>query len=159
MRRLLIAFSLAFAALLLASAPAAQAGWFGADVVDGPAEIDALGDVDLARDGTGGVVYVKRDGGVPQVFLSRLSGGAWQPPEKLASGAPVTEAAVTATDGGRLAAAWIAGGDVWATVIPAAARLRVRLGRLLLGVRRAHSPRRRCLRSTKSMTSGIPSSA
>ena len=49
----------------------------------GPAEIDALGDVDLARDGTGGVVYLKRDAGVPQVFLSRFDGGAWQPPEQL----------------------------------------------------------------------------
>jgi hypothetical protein len=120
MRRLTAPLIALFSASLLACAPAAQAGWFGADVVDGPAEIDALGDVDLARDGSGGVVYIKRDGGVPQVFLSRLRAGAWQPPEKLSSGAPVTEAAVTATDGGRLAAVWVAGGDVWATVIPAA---------------------------------------
>jgi hypothetical protein len=122
MRRLTAPLTTLLLAALLALAPAAQAGWYGADVIDGPAEIDALGDVDVARDGSGGLVYIKRDAGVPQVFLARLSGGAWQPPEKLSSGAPVTEAAVTATDGGRLAAAWIAGGDVWATVIPAAAR-------------------------------------
>ena len=42
--------------LLLArcSRPPPQAGWFAADPVDGPAEIDALGDVDVARDGSGG---------------------------------------------------------------------------------------------------------
>ena len=133
MRRLTAPLTALLFAALLALAPAAQAAWFGADVVDGPAEIDALGDVDVARDGTGGVVYIKRDGGIPQVFLSRLSGGAWQAPEKLSSGAPVTEAAVTATDGGRLAAAWIAGGDVWATVIPAAAQAQAPAPPTLIG--------------------------
>jgi len=121
MRRLLIALT-ALAALLLGPASAAQAGWFRAATVDGPAEIEALGDVDVARDGSGGVVYLKRDGGAPQVFLSRLDGGDWETPERLSSGAPVTEAAVTATDGGRLAVVWSAGGQVLATVIPAAAR-------------------------------------
>jgi len=120
-------------ALALLLAPSAHAGWFGADVVDGPAAIDSLGDVDLARDGSGGLVYVKRDAGVPQAFLSRLAGGAWQAPEKLASGAPVTEAAVTATDGGRLAAAWVAGGEVWGTVIPAARRAQAPAPPVLLG--------------------------
>jgi hypothetical protein len=120
-------------ALALLLAPSAHAGWFGADVVDGPAAIDSLGDVDLARDGSGGLVYVKRDAGVPQAFLSRLAGGAWQAPEKLSSGAPVTEAAVTATDGGRLAAAWVAGGEVWGTVIPAARRAQAPAPPVLLG--------------------------
>jgi hypothetical protein len=107
-------------AALLALAPSAQAAWFAADAVDGPAEITALGDVDVARDGSAGLVYIKRDAGVPQAFLSRMKAGAWQPPEKLSSGAAVSEAAVTATDGGRLAIAWIAGGEVFGTVIPAA---------------------------------------
>ena len=122
MRRLyapLITFALT---AVLALAPSAHAAWFGADVVDGPADITALGDVDVARDGTGGLVYLKRDAGVPQVFLSRFDEGVWQPPEKLSGGAAATEAAVTATDGGRLAVAWIAGGEAFATVIPAAAQ-------------------------------------
>src|SRR5829696_2725369 len=107
MRRLIAPFT---TLLLLALAPAAHAGWYAAETVDGPAEIETLGDVDVARDGSGGVVYLKRDGGVPQVFLSRLDEGAWQRPEKLSGGAPVSEAVVTATDGGRLAVAWVAGG-------------------------------------------------
>ena len=71
MRRLLTLLS----TLLLPRPRARRArpAWFAAEPVDGPAEIDALGDVDLARDGTGGVVYLKRDAGVPQVFLSRLT--------------------------------------------------------------------------------------
>ena len=133
MRRLTAPLTAFAVATLLALAPAAQAAWFGADVVDGPAEIDALGDVDIARDGTGGVVYIKRDAGVPQVFLSRLSGGAWQAPEKLSNGGPVIEATVTATDGGRLAAAWVAGGEVWGTVIPAAAQAQAPAPPVLLG--------------------------
>ena len=131
MRRLFAPLIALVLALLLA--PSAHAGWFGADVVDGPAAIDSLGDVDLARDGSGGLVYVKRDAGAPQAYLSRLDGGAWQPPEKLSSGAPVTEAAVTATDGGRLAAAWVAGGEVWGTVIPAARRAQAPAPPVLLG--------------------------
>ena len=122
MRRLTAPLTILAAALALALAPTANAAWFAAEVVDGPAEITGLGDVDVARDGTGGLVYLKRDAGVPQVFLSRLDDGAWQPPEKLSSGAGATEASVTATDGGRLAVAWIAGGAPFATVIPAAAR-------------------------------------
>ena len=101
----------------LALAPAAQAAWFRAEPIDGPAEIESLGDVDVARDGSGGVVYVKREAGVPQVFLSRLVEGAWTPPQRLSSGAPVVDAAITATDGGRLAIAWTAGSDVVGTVV------------------------------------------
>ncbi len=122
MRRLTAPLTTFALAAALALAPSAQAAWFGADVVDGPAEITTLGDVDVARDGSGGLVYLKRDAGVPQVFLSRLDEGLWQPSEKLSGGAGVTEAAVTATDGGRLAIAWIAGGEVFGTVIPAAAQ-------------------------------------
>ncbi len=122
MRRLIAPLTVLAAALTMGLAPAANAAWFAGGVVDGPAEITALGDVDVARDGSGGLVYLKRDAGVPQAFLSRLDNGAWQPPEKLSGGAGVSEVAVTATDGGRLAVAWIAGGEVFATVIPAAAR-------------------------------------
>src|SRR3954451_19202993 len=105
------------ALLLLAAAPAARADWFPADPVDGPAAIDALGDVDIAPDGGGGVVYIKREAGVPQAFVSRMTDGAWGPPERLSAGPPVTETAITAMDGGRLATAWIAGGQVLASVI------------------------------------------
>ena len=116
MRRILALTAL----LLFTLVPAAGAEWYPAEPLDGPAEIEKLGDIDLARDGTGGVVYIKRDGGVPQVFLSRITGGAWSAPEKVSSGAPVSEAAITAVDGGRLLIAWIADGQALGTVIPQA---------------------------------------
>ncbi|MEA2312135.1 MAG: hypothetical protein QOE28_2103 [Solirubrobacteraceae bacterium] len=114
MRRILAPL---IALLVLVPASAAQAAWFRADAIDGPADISALGDVDLARDGTGGVVYMKNDGGSPQLFLSRLSGGVFGAPEKLTSGAPVSDATITSVEGGRLVIAWVAGGDVFATSV------------------------------------------
>ena len=130
MRRFL---ALLTAQLTLILAPTASADWYPGEAVDGPAEIEAVGDVDVARDGTGGVVYLKRDAGVPQVFLSRLDEGVWGAPEKLSAGAAATEAAVTATDGGRLAIAWVAAGEVWGTVIPAAAEAQAPAPPALLG--------------------------
>jgi hypothetical protein len=107
MRRLIPAL----ASLALAvCAPAAHAGWFAAEPIDGPSDILRFGDVDLARDGTGGIVYVRRDGG----FLTRFSGGAWSGPTPVAAG--VEEIAVSASDGARLVVAWIAGGNVYGAV-------------------------------------------
>jgi hypothetical protein len=104
---------------VLGLAPSAQAVWFGADSLDGPADIRSVLDADLARDGDGGVLYLKAEGGVPQAFLARMSDGAWQPPERISSGPAVTEGAITAVNGGRMAIAYVAGGNVWASVVPA----------------------------------------
>ena len=55
--------------------------------MDGPTpDIDKLGGVDLARDGTGGVVYLKRVDGAPHVFVSRFNGGQFRPPERVDNG-------------------------------------------------------------------------
>src|SRR3954451_15188079 len=105
------------ALLPLVAPPAARADWFPADSVDGPAEIDSLGGVDLARDGGGGVVYVKSDGRVAQAFVSRVIGGQWRAAGEVSSVAGVGEAAITAMDGGRLAVVWVAGNDVVGTVL------------------------------------------
>ena len=71
-------------ALALLTPAAADAAWFPAQAVDGPnADVQSVGGVDLARDGTGAVVYLKNDGGVPHVFVSRIFGGAWQPPVRV----------------------------------------------------------------------------
>ncbi len=53
-----LSLSVVLALLALAAVPAgASAGWFPAQPVDGPSpDIQALGGVDLARDGTGGLV-------------------------------------------------------------------------------------------------------
>src|ERR687883_1913163 len=75
-RRLLVPLAL-LAALVLVPAASADVGRFiPAEGIDGP--VTALGDLDVARDGTGAVAYVKAD----RIFVSRLVGGAWRPPEE-----------------------------------------------------------------------------
>src|SRR5215208_7466890 len=111
-RRLCLSVPLAL--LALATLPGlASAGWFPATPVDGPSpDIAKLGGVDLARDGTGGLVYLKRVDGTPHVFLSRFNGGQFRPPERVDNGVAegAREAAIAAADQGRIAVVWAAGG-------------------------------------------------
>ncbi len=89
---------------LAVSLPApAAAAIHAATTIDGPNEdIVAFGGVAMAEDGTGGLVYLKRYGGVAHVFISRYVSGAWQPPievdraETYAASWPV----IGAADGG-----------------------------------------------------------
>ena len=119
-RRLLVlsAAALLGSVLLPAAAPADVGRFIPGEAVDGP--VTALGDLDVARDGTGAVAYVKSAGGADHVFVSRLQDGAWQPPEQLdgnlgASSQPV----VAAGDGGSIAVAFISGGALYTSVKPA----------------------------------------
>ena len=98
-------------ALVLPSA--AHAGTFPGDPIDGPAEDLRIGDLDLARDGTGAVAYIRPEG----VFVSRFIGGKFQPPEGL--GPAGTGAAVAAGSNGRLAVVYVSGGTVFAVLKPA----------------------------------------
>ncbi len=113
------------AALMLLPAAGASAAWFPGEVIDGPNPgLVAVGGVDIAqKDGTGGVVYLRVDGGAPHVFVARLLDGAWQPPERIDNG--IAEGAATALiaagPGGRLVAVWITGGTLFASVRPNAA--------------------------------------
>jgi hypothetical protein len=113
MRRILVPI---VTLLALASAAPAQAKWFRAEAVDGPAAIVSVGGASLGRDGRGGVVYVKQEGDNPAGFLARFAAGAWRPPERLPADG-VSEIGVAAGDGGRLALAWISGGTVFGAVV------------------------------------------
>jgi hypothetical protein len=121
MRRRLLVLSAAVllgAALAPASASADVGGFIPAEAIDGP--VTALGDLDLARDGTGAMAYVKPVGGVDHVFVSRLQDGAWQPPEQLDGNLGVSaQPVVAAADGGRVAVAFISGGALFTSVKPA----------------------------------------
>jgi hypothetical protein len=84
--------------------------------VDGPSsDIVALTGLSVARDGTGGLVYVKQVLGVPHVFVSRLVGGAFRAPEEIdaaligGSSHPV----IAAGNGGVLLVAFINGGNLY----------------------------------------------
>jgi hypothetical protein len=123
MRRRL-AFIVTTIAVLAAVPGAAHAAFFAGEPVDGPsADVRSVGDVDIARDGTGAVAYVRRDGGVDHIFVSRLANGVWQAPERVDAGldAPAATPAVAASDGGRLAVVFIAGGSAFAVVRQAGA--------------------------------------
>jgi hypothetical protein len=116
-----LSLSVLLALLALAALPAlAPAAWFPAQPVDGPSlDIERLGGVDLARDGTGGVVYLKRVDGVPHVFLSRFNGGQFRAPERVDNGIGVgaSEAAIAVADQDRLAIVWIAGSRVYGSLV------------------------------------------
>jgi hypothetical protein len=112
------------AALAVLMAPAAQADFFPGDVIDGPSpDIVRVGGVDVARDGTGALVYVKRDTGVEHVFASRLVGGAFLPPERLDPGllTPSGEPVVAVANGGRIVVAFTNAGTLYTVFRPAGA--------------------------------------
>ncbi len=112
-------------AALLAAPVAAQAGYFAGDVIDGPVGgALKVGDVDVARDGTGAVAYVKDDGGVPHLYVSRLIGGAFQAPERVDGALPgaASQPAVAASDGGRVVVAFRSGNQLNVAVKPDAPR-------------------------------------
>src|SRR4051812_10862905 len=100
-------------AVLAAVPAAASAAVFPGDPIDGPsADIVGIGDVDLARDATGALAYVKRDGGVEHVFVARFAGGAFGGPERIDAALPTPSAdpAVAAGNNGRLAITFSSGG-------------------------------------------------
>jgi hypothetical protein len=121
MRRRLLVLTTVLAGLLLVPGSAgADVGQFiPAEPIDGP--VTALSDLDVSRDGTGALAYVKPDGGVDHVFVSRLEGGAWQRPERIDGGftAPGSQPVVAAGDGGRLAIAFVSGGSLVSVFKPA----------------------------------------
>jgi hypothetical protein len=116
-RRLIVLLTFGF---LLAFAGPAHAGWFPAAPIDGPSpDVISVGNVDLARDGTGAVGYIRNGDGLPQAWVSRIFGGAWNAPERISfAGGATTEVKVAAGDGNRLVVAWIADGVVYGTVSP-----------------------------------------
>lgn len=110
----ILAVSLVIAAAW--STPSASAAWFPGEAIDGPsAEAISMGDLDLARDGAGGLVYLKREGGVAHVYLSRMVGGAWRAPERVdaALASDATAATITAGDAHRLVIAFVSGGKLY----------------------------------------------
>jgi hypothetical protein len=120
MRRLLIIT----AALVALPAAAAAAAVFPGDPVATPGtgeEIRSLGDLDLARDGTGALTYVRRVDGVDQVLVSRFVAGAFQPGERIDAGLPgaSSQPVVGASDGERLVAVFANAGIVYGVVRPA----------------------------------------
>ena len=85
-------------------------------VVDGPsADIQSLNGLSIARDGAGGLVYIKDVGGVAHVFVSRLLDGSFQPPEQVDAGlsAASSQPVIAAGQGGLLLVSFVNQGNVY----------------------------------------------
>ena len=124
MHRRLVLLAVLAPLVLPAGAGAVPGNFYAGEPVDGPsADIQSLGDLDVARDGTGALAYVKRVGGIDHVFVSRLVNGAFQAPEQIDAGlgGAGSQPTVAASDGGRLVVAFVSGGGVFSAVRPAGA--------------------------------------
>jgi hypothetical protein len=85
-------------------------------VIDGPSpDVIGLSGMSVARDGTGGVVYLKQVGGVAHVFVSRLLGGVFRTPEEVdaALPGPSSQPVIAAGNGGLLLVGFINGGQLY----------------------------------------------
>ncbi len=108
--------------IVLGLAPAAGAAHVSDPVqgpntlIDGPdAAIVSLSGMSIARDGTGGLVYLKDVSGVAHVFMSRLLGGGFQAPIQVDAGllGPSSQPVIAAGNGGALELAFINGGALY----------------------------------------------
>jgi PKD domain len=91
-----------------------------------PADLE----MSIARDGTGGLVYLKTVGGIPRVFVSRLVGGSFQAPVQVDSGLSTSSSqpVVAAGDGGVLLVAFINSGALYVVDENASGRFTPPLG-------------------------------
>jgi hypothetical protein len=99
----------ALALALVAHAAGAHAVILPAVTLDGPSEdIAGFGGVAMAEDGSGGMVYLKRVGGVPHVFVARYVGGHWLPPVRVDLEEPFAASwpRIGAAEGGQLVVVW-----------------------------------------------------
>ena len=110
-------------ALLCATAGAANAQQPAAtspSAIDGPtADIPSPSGLGLAiaRDGTGGLVYLKQVGGVSHVFVSLLQGGSFQAPTEVDAGLAggSSQPVIAAGQNGLLLVAFVNGGELYVT--------------------------------------------
>lgn len=120
----LIATALAIALAVALAAGLVAPGRAGADVVpamsiDGPSpDIAGVGGIALARDATGGVVYLKNVGGAAHVFVATIANGVWSQPLQVDGGlpGPSSQPVIAAAEKGRVAICFINGGTLYGTV-------------------------------------------
>jgi hypothetical protein len=94
---------------LACQASQAHAVILPATTIDGPSEdIVGFGGVAMAEDGTGGLVYLKRVGGVAHVFVSRYVEGRWLAPIRVDTEQPFAASwpRIGAANGGELVVVW-----------------------------------------------------
>lgn len=107
---------------MLPASAAAQPEPAAPFTLDGPSpDIVAVSGLSVARDGTGGLVYLKRVAGVDHVFVSRLVGGTFQPAVQVDATLPAasSQPVIAAGNGGLLVVAFVNGGGLYAVRAPA----------------------------------------
>jgi hypothetical protein len=116
-RVLILLWALSTLAATSSSAWAQPTGSFSPPTtIDGPSPgIVGLSGIAVARDGSGGLAYVKNVLGVPHVFVSQLLGGTFEPPVEVdaALSGPSSQPVIGAGPGGLLLIAFINGGDLY----------------------------------------------
>ena len=115
MRRLIAALVLLLA-LSAAAVAAAQPVPQPSVVIDRPSGgVTALTGLSLARDGTGGAVYLKASGGAQHVFVARLLSGSFVPPEQVDAGlsSASSQPVIAAGPSGMLLIAFINAGKLY----------------------------------------------
>jgi hypothetical protein len=109
-RVLLLLLAIALLATALgARAREADAVILPATTIDGPSEdIVGFGGIAMAEDGTGGVVYLKRVGGIAHVFVARYAEGHWLAPARVDYGEQFAASwpRIGAANGGELVVVW-----------------------------------------------------
>lgn len=102
--------ALAVCVLLLGFPAGAGASISGVQPIDGPSpEVVTVEGAAMAEDGSGGIVYLKKEGGRNHVFVARFDHGAWSPPQRVDAGQGFDSswARIAAGDGGRLLVTWV----------------------------------------------------
>jgi PKD domain len=109
-RALLFLLAIALLATIIgARAREAAAVIRPATTIDGPSEdIVGFGGIAMAEDGTGGVVYLKRVGGIAHVFVARYAEGHWFAPIRVDYGEQFAASwpRIGAANGGELVVVW-----------------------------------------------------
>jgi PKD domain len=107
-----VATMLALVGVALVGAVNARADILPPVTVDGPSpQIVGFGNVAMASDGTGGLVYLKAVNGIPHVFAGRFVEGTWSAPIRVDSDRPygASQPVIAAGPGGALMVVWVSG--------------------------------------------------
>ena len=117
--RVPLAACLAVLASAVAAAPAMAVGFAAPRTAAGPSgDVLELGGLGFARDGTGVVAYLMREGGQPHVFASRLRRGDPTASVRVDTGqlTASSEVRVATADGGRTVVSWVNAGLLYAAL-------------------------------------------
>ncbi|HEY2603878.1 MAG TPA: hypothetical protein VGI67_20125 [Thermoleophilaceae bacterium] len=105
-------------------APAAHAAIVPGTVIDGPsADIQRFGDLNVAPDGTGALVYVKKVGANDNIFASVFNGSTWGTPQRVSTDTTCAAATdckdphVAAGNGGHLVITFVGTGATLQAVL------------------------------------------